>query len=161
MSSLRNMRCMSTASAGRVWSWGRGASRDAPSTGLFGGLFGRRTGGAAKSSASSSSHVPAPVSDLPEGIVKLDFSDTNSIALAADGTVYTWGSDRYALGHGPKVRSQPTPKAVSALKGIEIVDVSVGAYHAAAVSSEGELFTWGFGGSMMRQGALGHGDSTD
>lgn len=74
---------------------------------------------------------------------------------------YYPAQDRYALGHGGKVTSQTSPRRVSALKGIDIVDVAIGSYHAAAVSSEGELFTWGFGGSLMQQGALGHGDTTD
>ena len=47
------------------------------------------------------------------------------------------------------------------MKGIDIVDVAIGTYHAAAVSKEGELFTWGYGGNLLHQGALGHGDTTD
>jgi alpha-tubulin suppressor-like RCC1 family protein len=85
-----------------------------------------------------------------------------TVALTSSGAVYTWGSDKYALGHGAGVSEARAPRQVEALSDVAVVDVSVGRNHCAAVSAEGELFTWGFGGNAlaMKQGALGHGDKT-
>lgn len=49
------------------------------------------------------------------------------------------------------------PKLIEALQGYEIVDIACGGAHSAAISSTGQLFTWGKG----RYGRLGHGDSED
>jgi hypothetical protein len=38
---------------------------------------------------------------------------------------------------------------VEALKGVPIQSVDVGEYHCAAVSTNGELFTWGWGGGFL------------
>ena len=46
---------------------------------------------------------------------------------------------------------------IEALQGIRIVKVAAGGAHSAAISAEGELYTWGKG----RYGRLGHGDSDD
>lgn len=49
------------------------------------------------------------------------------------------------------------PKIIEALQGFEIVDIACGGAHSAAITSSGQLFTWGKG----RYGRLGHGDSED
>lgn len=46
---------------------------------------------------------------------------------------------------------------VEALRGKDIVDISCGGAHSAALTARGELFTWGKG----RYGRLGHGDGED
>lgn len=53
--------------------------------------------------------------------------------------------------------SYEKPKLIEALQGYEIVDVACGGAHSAAITSSGQLFTWGKG----RYGRLGHGDSED
>ncbi|CAG9575570.1 unnamed protein product [Danaus chrysippus] len=64
-------------------------------------------------------------------------------ALTDGGQVYTWGKgDGYRLGHG-NMESTKIPKLVEALQGIKIVDLSLGASHGIALSSEGVLFVWG------------------
>lgn len=49
------------------------------------------------------------------------------------------------------------PKIIEALQGYEIIDIACGGAHSAAITSSGQLFTWGKG----RYGRLGHGDSED
>ena len=50
-------------------------------------------------------------------------------------------------------RNQPTPIAVSALSNKNVVYLSAGGNHCAAVTEDGELYTWGRGS----YGRLGHG----
>lgn len=49
------------------------------------------------------------------------------------------------------------PKVIEALRGKKVVKVAAGGAHSAAVTADGELYTWGKG----RYGRLGHGDSDD
>ena len=46
---------------------------------------------------------------------------------------------------------------VAALKGIKIIQVSCGDFHTAALSDQGEMFTWGKGSD----GRLGHGNESN
>ena len=79
------------------------------------------------------------------------------MALSAEGEVYSWGEgDDGKLGHGNK-NSCDRPRVVDALRGRDIISVSCGGAHSAAITATGELFTWGKG----RYGRLGHGDSED
>lgn len=49
------------------------------------------------------------------------------------------------------------PRIIESLRGKEIIDVTCGGAHSAAITASGELYTWGKG----RYGRLGHGDSDD
>lgn len=49
------------------------------------------------------------------------------------------------------------PRVIESLRGKDVVDVACGGAHSAAITTAGELFTWGKG----RYGRLGHGDSED
>lgn len=51
-------------------------------------------------------------------------------------------------------RSVDRPRLILSLKSKRIRDVACGSAHSAAISSSGELFTWGLGD----YGRLGHGD---
>ena len=65
-----------------------------------------------------------------------------SAGLTRNGEVYTWGRNYDGqLGHGDKV-SRNIPTKVKGLNGIVIIQISCGAWHMAAVSDKGELFTW-------------------
>jgi alpha-tubulin suppressor-like RCC1 family protein len=81
--------------------------------------------------------------------------NTHVIALADDGTVYTWGSGDYgSLGRG-STASSSVPVAVTTagtpMAGKKIISVAAGAVAVAAVSSDGSIFAWG----GNAQGALG------
>ncbi|XP_048589232.1 E3 ubiquitin-protein ligase HERC2 isoform X2 [Nematostella vectensis] len=79
------------------------------------------------------------------------------LALTREGEVYSWGSgDGGKLGHGDtSPREEPT--LVTGLAGKQVIRISCGSTHSAAVTSEGELYTWGRG----NYGRLGHGSSED
>ena len=71
--------------------------------------------------------------------------------------VYSWGNgDGGRLGHGDNApREQPT--LVTALQGNKVVKISCGSTYSAAITAQGELYTWGKG----NYGRLGHGSSED
>ncbi|XP_065053483.1 uncharacterized protein LOC135682495 isoform X2 [Rhopilema esculentum] len=71
--------------------------------------------------------------------------------------VYTWGSSyKGMLGHGEETE-EVIPRVVEALLGRDVRQVACGTEHMLAVTSAGELFSWGCG----RGGKLGHGDIQD
>lgn len=77
------------------------------------------------------------------------------IAVVSDtGGLYTWGKGAFGrLGHGSE-DDLPTPCFVKSLSRCNIVRVSCGFAFTAAVTNEGELYTWGAG----MNGRLGHND---
>ncbi|XP_042498405.1 PH, RCC1 and FYVE domains-containing protein 1-like [Macadamia integrifolia] len=81
----------------------------------------------------------------------------HTCAVTLSGDLYMWGDGTYSsglLGDGSKA-SHWIPKKVSGLmEGIHVSFVSCGPWHTAAVTSSGQLFTFGDG----TFGALGHGD---
>ncbi|KAF9172847.1 RCC1 domain-containing protein 1 [Mortierella sp. AD010] len=65
---------------------------------------------------------------------KIWAGEAHMLALATDGTLYSWGSGRYGqLGHGNLV-SVSTPKPIESLQGIRIVDAACGASFSVALS---------------------------
>lgn len=68
--------------------------------------------------------------------------------------VFSWGSGtNYQLGTG-NAHIQKLPCKVDALQDSFIKIIAASKFHSVAVSSKGELYTWGFG----RGGRLGHPD---
>lgn len=82
-----------------------------------------------------------------------------SAAIDETQAIYTWGDSEFGqLGHGDQNRVK-TPKKIESTHFGEsgIVFISAGDYHMAALTREGDLFTWG----LNRFGQLGHGDAND
>jgi len=122
---------------GAVWSWGGGGSgklghgdrQDQPLPKKIEALVGRR-------------------------VVAVSAGDDHSLALTADGAVWSWGDGDWGrLGHGDPAH-QWQPKKVEAFAGQRVVAVSAGAFHCIACTADGAVFTWGHGG----HGCLGHGE---
>ncbi|XP_020095639.1 uncharacterized protein LOC109715170 [Ananas comosus] len=68
--------------------------------------------------------------------------------------VFSWGSGtNYQLGTG-NAHIQKLPCKIDALQGTYIKIIAASKFHSVAVTSNGELYTWGFG----RGGRLGHPD---
>eukprot|EP00163_Fabomonas_tropica_P003533 TRINITY_DN1302_c0_g1_i2.p1 TRINITY_DN1302_c0_g1~~TRINITY_DN1302_c0_g1_i2.p1 ORF type:complete len:2219 (+),score=807.59 TRINITY_DN1302_c0_g1_i2:52-6657(+) len=87
-------------------------------------------------------------------VVQLCCSVYYSAALTRDGKVYTWGGGASGkLGHGDEA-NQNLPRLVEALEGKQVVKIAVGDYHTGALTSNGEVYTCGWG----EYGQLGHGD---
>uniref|UniRef100_UPI0037E82BA5 probable E3 ubiquitin-protein ligase HERC1 n=1 Tax=Semicossyphus pulcher TaxID=241346 RepID=UPI0037E82BA5 len=83
-------------------------------------------------------------------------SDGHTLAITVEGEVFSWGDGEYGkLGHGNSA-TQKYPKIIQRpLFGKVVVCVSAGYRHSAAVTNDGELYTWGEGDF----GRLGHSDS--
>lgn len=79
----------------------------------------------------------------------------HALALTLDGKVFSWGEGEDGkLGHGNRT-TLDKPRLVEALRAKKIRDIACGSSHSAAISSQGELYTWGLG----EYGRLGHGDN--
>lgn len=83
----------------------------------------------------------------------------HSLLLTNTGRVLSFGTGQYgALGHGYSGGKQLPdilrPQYIDALAGIRCVCVAAGELHSAAVTVDGDLYTWGDGFC----GQLGHGD---
>ncbi|KAG9128903.1 hypothetical protein Leryth_009629 [Lithospermum erythrorhizon] len=79
----------------------------------------------------------------------------HTCAVTLSGDLYTWGDGHFGvLGHGNEV-SHWVPKRVNGpLEGIHVSSIACGPWHTAAVTSAGQLFTFGDG----TFGVLGHGN---
>eukprot|EP00916_Digyalum_oweni_P013075 GHVL01021502.1.p1 GENE.GHVL01021502.1~~GHVL01021502.1.p1 ORF type:complete len:438 (-),score=88.76 GHVL01021502.1:2076-3389(-) len=89
-------------------------------------------------------------------VKKIGAGKSYSAALTEDGEIYTWGMDKYGeLGVGKISRKLEYPHKVEKLS--NVTDISCGIYHMAAVSSDGFVHSWGYGGD----GATGHGNRLD
>ena len=87
-------------------------------------------------------------------LVAVSAASLQSLALIADGAVWSWGFGAYGhLGHGDE-QSQWQPKKIEALAGQRVVAASAGAVNSIAITADGTVFTWGQGG----HGCLGHGE---
>ena len=89
-----------------------------------------------------------------ERAVSVSAGAGHSLALTADGAVWSWGGGEGGqVGHGDR-QSQLLPKKVDAFAGQRVVAVSAGYFHSLAVTADGAVWSWGFG----LFGKLGHGD---
>lgn len=122
---------------GDVYSWGRGAL----------GQLGHGT--------SDSELKPRLIAALKRSPVRaITAGNKRALALARDGSVFSWGDGAGGqLGHGDETHLQ-TPQAIRSLEALDVVQVVAGASHSFAVTSEGELYSWGAG----QCGRLGHGN---
>ena len=84
------------------------------------------------------------VSALTNIFVKdIDCGESHTVALTDKGEVYTWGGGLLGqLGHGDYFR-QTLPIKVANLADSEIVQLSCGKRHTAAINADGVLYTWG------------------
>lgn len=103
--------------------------------------------------------VPQQLSALSPYVVKkvaVHSGGKHAMALTTDGKVFSWGEGEDGkLGHGNMVTYE-RPKLVEALKSKRIREIACGSSHSAAITSGGELYTWGMG----EYGRLGHGDNS-
>ena len=122
---------------GAVWSWGRGA-------------FGKLGHGDTQLQL-----LPKKVEALAgRRVVAVSAGYSHSLAITADGAVWSWGDGGEGeLGHGDEQR-QPLPKKIEALAGQRVVAVSAGGEYSLAITADGSVWSCGFGGG----GKLGHGD---
>ncbi|XP_064294379.1 E3 ubiquitin-protein ligase HERC2 isoform X5 [Phalacrocorax carbo] len=109
----------------------------------------------------SSGTVPIPrqITALSNYVVKkvaVHSGGRHAMALTVDGKIFSWGEgDDGKLGHFSRMNCDK-PRLIEALKTKRIRDIACGSSHSAAITSSGELYTWGLG----EYGRLGHGDNT-
>lgn len=96
-----------------------------------------------------------PLDDFREEIVKVACGWDHSLAISANGKVYTWGSGANGkLGHGDE-ENFDTPTLVRSLSGKHVKDAKAGCEHTLFMTNDNELWTCGQGDN----GRLGHGDN--
>jgi len=79
------------------------------------------------------------------GVIDVATGLDHSLALSEDGRVWTWGfGGNGQLGHGDCNHST-IPREIEMLRGLNVIQVSGGWSHSAAVTQEGELWVWGGG----------------
>ncbi|XP_053673932.1 E3 ubiquitin-protein ligase HERC2 [Anopheles nili] len=99
-------------------------------------------------------NIPNHTATLPKHvkISKVVAGFEHCLLLTTNGDVYSWGGGlRGQLGNGEIVAIVDQPHLVEALAGVKIVDIAAEGWHSAAVSSFGDLYTWGWN----NQGQLG------
>lgn len=101
---------------------------------------------------------PKPIPFLSQYVIKkvsVHSGGKHALALTQDGKVFSWGEGEDGkLGHGNSI-SLDKPRLIESLKSKRIRDIACGSGHSAAITSSGELYTWGLG----EYGRLGHGDT--
>jgi alpha-tubulin suppressor-like RCC1 family protein len=103
---------------------------------------------------SGDSDTPVPVL-LPPGtiVTAIAAGDVDSLAVTSTGRVYAWGDNQYGqLGDGSTV-TRRTPVSVILPRGVRVVTVGASYNYSMALTSTGEVLTWGYNGS----GQLGNG----
>eukprot|EP00066_Takifugu_rubripes_P023536 XP_011612802.1 PREDICTED: E3 ubiquitin-protein ligase HERC2-like isoform X3 [Takifugu rubripes] len=102
--------------------------------------------------------IPRQITALSNYVVKkvaVHSGGRHAMALTVDGKVFSWGEgDDGKLGHFSRMNCDK-PRLIEALKTKRIRDIACGSSHSAAITSSGELYSWGLG----EYGRLGHGDN--
>jgi len=132
-----------------TWGWGRGGRLGHPEPSIH---------------ASAVIH-PRLVASLAAGgkvVKEVALAKHHTLLTTADGELFSMGSNRYGqLGHGRETaaaKSVAVPKKVAALRSSFVVTTAAANKHSVAVTSTGEVYTWG----SNTCGQLGYGafDST-
>lgn len=77
-----------------------------------------------------------------------------SLAISADGDVFSWGwNARATLGHGHRDQVVPKPRRIAALRGTSVVQVALGGWHALYLDEKGHV--WASGGDEYMQSGQG------
>ncbi|KAL3680593.1 hypothetical protein R1sor_023549 [Riccia sorocarpa] len=124
---------------GEVWAWGRNVE----------GQLGRRHG-----NSREDWRLPRKVEGL-EGIRIKDVGGSGvvSMAIAVDGSLWSWGSSkRGQLGLSSSLVQSLLPQKIESLSGYKVSQVALGWGHVLACTADGELFAWGYG----EEGRLGY-----
>ncbi|KAK7079242.1 putative E3 ubiquitin-protein ligase herc4, partial [Halocaridina rubra] len=91
-------------------------------------------------------------------IANIAVGDQHSVAVTSWGLVYAWGENGFGqLGLNTTESHTDLPKLVKSLARVQIVQVACGSNHTLALSSSGELYSWGL--NSLGQLGLGHRES--
>jgi len=125
---------------GTIWAWGNNSN----------GQLGPGGG-----NMDSNPHPnPVQVTALPGGITNISAGGAFCLALASDGTIWSWGKNSSRqLGHGVGASQTPTPGQIPNFG--NVVSIAGGLNHSAAIKSDGSVWCWG----LNLQGEFGDGNS--
>ena len=123
---------------GTIWAWGIN----------FNGQLGPGGG-----NMDFSAHPNAvQVTGLPSGMTEIAAGRAFCLAVAGDGTIWSWGNNsNRQLGQGTDISQNPIPKQIPNFG--NVVTVSGGNSHSVALKTDGSVWTWG----SNHEGALGDG----
>ncbi|KAI8830380.1 hypothetical protein BJ741DRAFT_712136 [Chytriomyces cf. hyalinus JEL632] len=108
----------------------------------FGDNSGGQIGMESKLRTSSGAYLIKSLSSF--SVKKVAAGANFSLALTISGSVFSWGFNTVGqLGHGNKLPSLYTPTRIAKLN--NIVDISCGGSHCAAIDAKGTCFVWGSG----------------
>lgn len=98
---------------------------------------------------------PTRVDSTITNVAKIEAGFFHNLALKNDGTVWAWGDNSAGqLGDGTTTnRSSPVQVGVGVSGFSNIIAVSAGEFHSAALKSDGTVWVWGFNGN----GQIGNG----
>ncbi|MHA7270761.1 hypothetical protein [Arthrobacter sp. HLT1-20] len=80
-----------------------------------------------------------------DNFVQTSATGSQTVALAADGSLWAWGDNFYGqLGDGTQdSRSEPVRVVANWPAGVVMKSVSSGNYHSVALASDGSVWSWG------------------
>jgi alpha-tubulin suppressor-like RCC1 family protein len=111
---------------------------------------------AIKSTGRTDILLPKPLqSNLVLDVYHVDCGVRHAALVTKNGEVFTWGEDSGGrLGHGT-LEDSVHPRPVESLTVCNVDFIACGEFHTCAVTTTGELYTWGDGTHNV--GLLGHG----
>jgi len=124
---------LAIATNGQVYSWGQDGS-------------GQLGNGAPTSNVLSPTNISANGSLAGKTFTKVSGGYNNSLALASDGTVHSWGQNGYGetgTGLGGSYVVTPAIVSTGSIAGKTITQIGSGGFHSLALASDGTLHTWG------------------
>ncbi|KAG5361742.1 Protein pim1 [Yarrowia sp. C11] len=134
-------------SQGRVWSWGGndlGAlGRDTSGHEVLKDMDADESDDEDDPKLNPAESIPALV-DTEQRFVKIEASDSLSLALTAEGDVWAWGSFRNSqgtMGFSDKVKIQDRPAKIEELS--NVAAIAAGRDHVLALTQWGTVHTWG------------------
>jgi uncharacterized repeat protein (TIGR01451 family) len=125
---------------GTIWAWGNNSN----------GQLGPGGG-----NMDSSPHPnPVQVTGLPGGMANISAGGAFCLALASDGTIWSWGKNNsFQLGHGVGASQTPTPGQIPNFG--NVVSIAGGLNHSVALKSDGSVWCWG----LNLEGEFGDGNT--
>ena len=113
-------------------------------------MWGSNFRGQLGDSTTTNRYTPVKIMD---NVVSVSLGSCHSAAITKDGDLYMWGSDVYGqLGDGMyDSKSAPRSVPIKIMKNVKLI--GLGGYHSAAITNDGNLYTWGYN----KYGQLGDG----
>jgi uncharacterized repeat protein (TIGR01451 family) len=85
---------------------------------------------------------PVQVTGLPGGMANISAGGAFCLALAGDGTIWSWGKNSsFQLGRGSGSSATPTPGQIPNFG--NVVSIAGGVSHSVALKNDGSVWSWG------------------